>query len=72
MPIAIHNKKEDAYTISIPFYMWLDEMTPDYFEPIMSEYTWVMDEFNLHFFNLPEEITSSLSKLAIEYSLQSK
>ena len=52
--------------------MWVDERVPDYFEPIMSDNSWVMDEFNIHFFGLSEELIQAISKLSIEYTLDNK
>lgn len=52
--------------------MWVDERLPDYFEPIMSDNSWVMDEFNIHFFGLSEELIQAISKLSIEYTLDNK
>jgi len=64
---AIYNKKENIYTMSIPLYLWIDETNPDFFEPMMTEFTWHMDEFNVHFFGLPEELIECLCKLSLEY-----
>jgi hypothetical protein len=72
MTTVIHNKQESIYSVSIPFYMWVDERVPDYFEAAMAEYSWVMDEFNIHFFGLPSNHIQALSKLSLEYTLDHK
>jgi hypothetical protein len=72
MTTAIYNKQENIYSVSISFYMWVDEKVPDYFESIMADYSWVMDEFNIHFFGLSDNHIQALSKLSIEYTLELK
>jgi hypothetical protein len=72
MTTATHNKKENIYTASIPFYLWIEETIPDYFEPMMASYSWTMDEFYIHFFELPDDLIQSLSKLSLAYYLDNK
>ena len=69
---AIYNKQEGIYSITIPLYLWIDEQIPDYFEPLMTEFSWVMDEFKIHFFHLSDEIISELNKMTVEYIIDNK